>query len=501
MDTLNYLNTSGGLVASSLFFILGIIVVQLTHHRETVREQTSLFIAAFMVRMAMIVVVYYFGFLKVLGDEDSSGWVAGLQLCNDWRQAGYNLFSLPQAIMAEVQEQRANNMYHFGYKILLGVEFFVLSMPGRISAAALNALVGSWIPVLAYRMSMQLFDNQKAARYVGWTLVFMPSLIVFSSQTIKEPVVVFIEVLCLYCCLQLAQFKFSIRHIAALILGIVMVNYMRFYVVYVILGTLFLTLTIPPIFKSKFRNVFLTLGLLFSPIVFMVTYRSALVELNQIRTEQARALKSYQTGFGESTGMRLNSNVKNPFDITKNSQIIPGFLFGLIHLMYAPFPWHLAKGSLRMLLTTPEMLWWYYNGSFRLFRGLRDARKINLIEMLIPIAFCTPLLLFYSLIFNNIGLAYRYRAQIFPELMLFISLGYYQVKVLTGINAYNLSESDLEEEHDYDYEQDPAVAPGGFYPGYRPNPGRFHPGYSRPNPSLGQPRGVWQYPNTNDRFR
>lgn len=498
-DPLNYLNTSGGLIASCLFFIVGILVVQLTHHRETVREQTNLFVTAYMLRMAMIVIVYYFGFLKVLGDEDSSGWVAGLQLCNDWRQAGYNLFSLPQAILAEVQQQRANNMYHFGYKILLGVEFFVLSMPGRITAAALNALVGSWIPVLAYRMSMQLFNNQKAARYVGWTLVFMPSLIVFSSQTIKEPVVVFIEVLCLYCCLQLAQFKFSVRHIAALALGIIMVNYMRFYVVYVILGTLFLTLTIPPIFKSSFRNVFIALGLLFSPIVFMVTYRSALVELTQIRNEQARVLRSYSIGFGESTGMQQNSNVRNPFDITRNSQIIPGFLFGLIHLMYAPFPWHLAKGSLRMLLTTPEMLWWYYNGSFRLLRGLRDARKINLIEMLIPVAFCLPLLLFYSLIFNNIGLAYRYRAQIFPELMLFISLGYYQVKALTGINSYNLPESDQEEEPD----NGPAQAPGAYYPGYRPNPGRFHPGYSRPNPSMGQgqPRGIWHYPDANDRFR
>lgn len=495
MDTLNYLNTSGGLVTSCLFFIMGILVVQLTHHRDTVREQTSLFVAAFAVRMLMIVIVYYFGFLKVLGDEDSSGWVAGLQLCNDWRQAGYNLFSLPQAIWAEAQEQRANNSYHFGYKIILGVEFFVLSMPGRITAAALNALVGSWIPVLAFRMSMQLFQNLKAARYVGWTLVFMPSLIVFSSQTIKEPIVVFIEVLCLYCCLQLAQFKFSIRHIMALILGVVLVNYMRFYVVYVILGTIFLTLTIPPIFKSNFRNIFLALGLLFSPVVFMVTYRSALVELTQIRNEQARALKSYQEGFGDSTGMRQNSNVRNPFDITKNSQIIPGFLFGLIHLMYAPFPWHLAKGSLRMLLTTPEMLWWYYNGSFRLVRGMREGRRINLIEMLIPIAFCMPLLLFYSLIFNNIGLAYRYRAQIFPELMLFISLGYYQVKMLTGMDSYHLSEA--EEEMD----DDPSlVHEGPGYPGYRPNPNRFHPGYSRTNSAIG-PRGAWPYPDTTDRFR
>lgn len=443
---LNQLNTVGGLITACLFFILGIVAVQLTHHRETVREQTKLFVAAYGVRMMMILAVYYLGLLKVLGDEDSTGWVLGYDLYKDWVQAGHTLFSLPRAVWDHMALQRENKVYHFGYQTILAIEFFILNMPGRITAAALNVLVGSWIPVLAFRMSLQLFNNPRAARYVGWTLTFMPSLIVFSSQTLKEPIVVFIEVLCLYCCVQLAQFSFKVRYILALAFGIIVVNNMRFYVVYVILGTLFLTITIPPIFKSKFRNVFLGAGFLISPLFLMVTYRSALVEINQIRVEQAKWAKSYSTGFGESTGMKLNSNVSNPFDITKNSQILPGFLFGLAHLMYAPFPWHLARGSLRMLLTTPEMLWWYYNGSIRLFRGIREAKRINLIEMLIPLAFCAPLLLFYSLIFNNIGLAYRYRAQIFPELMLFISLGYHRVKELTGMYGYELDEEQYNEE-------------------------------------------------------
>ncbi len=472
MNPMDYLNTTSGMITACIFFIIGILGVQITHQRDTVKEQTQLFIVAYLARITMILIVYYGGLIEVLKDEDSSGWVAGYVLYNDWVQAGYSIFSLPQAIIKYAQSQLAlNSSLHFGYTVILATEFFVLSMPGRMTAAVLGALVGSWIPVLAYRMSMQIFDNPKAARYVGWALTFMPSLIVFSSQTLKEPIVVFIEVLCLYCCVQISQFRYRLRHIVALSVGLLMVYYMRFYVAYVIIGTLILSLVIPLIFRSKFRNLFIAIGILISPLVFIVTYRSAISELNQIQAEQARKLlANYSKGFGASSNMQLSSNVENPFDITKTSQILPGLIFGLIHLMYAPFPWQIVKGSTRMILTTPEMLWWYYNGTLLLYRGLREARKINPIDMLIPFIFCVPLLFFYALIFNNIGLAYRYRAQIFPELILFISLGYHRVKVLKGMDSQVLTEEQFDDYSDQSIPKYPPL--------FGTNPARFGANYT-----------------------
>ena len=291
MDQLNILNTTGGMITACIFFILGIIAVQFTQHRDTIQEQTRLFVIAYFARMAMIVVVYYFGLINVLKDEDASGWVAGYGLYNEWVQAGYGIFSLPQAIIKFGREQfAARNSLHFGYTAILATEFFLLNMPGRVTAAVLSALVGAWVPVLAFRMSMQIFDNPKAARYVGWALVFMPSLILFSSQTMKEPIVVFVEVLCLYCCVQIAQFRYRIRHILALFIGVFVIYYLRFYVAYVIVGTLALSLAIPPIFRSKFRNLFLAVGLLFSRFHRHLSFRTCGVESNQSRTSEAKVL-------------------------------------------------------------------------------------------------------------------------------------------------------------------------------------------------------------------
>jgi hypothetical protein len=464
MDHLNDLNTISGILSASVFFIIGVIVIQLTRHRDSIADQTKIFILSFAVRMVMVIVTYYMGLLKILGDEDSGGWVNGYLIYDKWLQEGQTFFSLPIAIWDYVEAQRDLGAYHYGYFLVVAVQFYVSNLPGRISAAALNVLFGSMVPVLAFRMCNQLFDNIKSARYVAWSLAFMPSLVVFSAQTLKEPVVVFLEVLCLYCCLQIAQFKIRFRHLIVLFVGIAVMSTLRFYVSYVIVGTFVLTLIIPPIFKSKYKKVFIGMVMLLSPLVFIVTYRSAIIELDQVRVEQSRKLQNYSKGFGDDTNFQLNSNVRNPFDITVKSEILPGLLFGFLHLMYAPFPWQLLQGSLRMSLTAPEMVWWYYNGSIRLFRGIRNALKTNFIDSIIPIAFCLPLLLFYSLIFNNIGLAYRYRAQILPEFLIFIALGYHNMKVI-AMNQYSVEEDDLS--YDFEEEPEPIYSSGlGFKPGY-----------------------------------
>lgn len=439
MDNLNGI---GGMACFVIFFIIGIILVQLTHQQETRREQTTLFILAYIIRSFMVMTVYYFGLLSIIRDEDSSGWVAGLGLYESWVQAGYDLFSLPRAILEYIKNAREGSVndggkLHIGYNAIIATEFFLLNAPGRIPAAMLNVFLGSLVPVFAYRISMQIFENSRAAKYAGMTLVFMPSLVLFSAQTQKEPIVVFIETIGLYCCVQFCQFRYKLRYFLCLAICLAIMQYLRFYIVYVFIGTFILSLVIPPIFKSRYRSIFILIGLMFSPLAALVTYQSAVTEIRQIQAEQTRRLKSYADGFGAYDGLKTNSNIGNPFDITVGSEIIPGLLFGFFHLMYAPFPWHLARGSTRMLLTTPEMVWWYYNGTIRLFRGFRYGLKINKADMLLPFLFVVPLLFFYSLIFNNIGLAYRYRAQIFPELMLFISLGYSRVRELALENYQN----------------------------------------------------------------
>lgn len=439
-DSYADLNTTSGLIVAFFLFALGLIFVRMSHHQDTLPEQTRLFVLGYLARMTMIVVIYNFGLISVLGDDDSMGWRLSLGIYDRWLEAGHNALSLPQAFIGELAYQQEIQSAHFLNKVMYAALFLVSGLPGRITAASLNALAGALVPVLAFRMSMQIYGDFRAARYLGWTLALMPSLLVFSGLTAKEPLVVFFEMVALYCCVQIAQRRFRLRYFVALYFSTVAMLYLRFYIYYVILGLIVAAIFVPPFIRGSYRKALFTMAILVSPLVMYVGYRSAMAEID----ESSSGIVNSSVGEVSTYGRRMGgaSYVHNPFDITQPAQFVPGLLFGLVHLLYAPFPWNLARGSRLMLLTTPEVLWWYWAGTVRLVRGLRYGLRANLTDTLIPILFCLPLLYYYSLIFANIGLAYRYRAQIYPELILFAGLGYKRVKAVRGFESYRLPQDD-----------------------------------------------------------
>ena len=74
-------------------------------------------------------------------------------------------------------------------------------------AAVLNCFFGALTVVFAYRIARTLFSEWVAIR-VGWWTCLLPSLIVWSGQTVKEPAVIFLETLALYGCVNLSKFRF-----------------------------------------------------------------------------------------------------------------------------------------------------------------------------------------------------------------------------------------------------------------------------------------------------
>ncbi|MBI1325979.1 phospholipid carrier-dependent glycosyltransferase [bacterium] len=436
------LNTGPGIVVALFLFVIGLVVVRLSHHTETLSEQYKLFIVAYLARIAMILLIYNAGLISIVTDMDSSGWVGALDTSEQWQMEGYNFLTVPIAMFQELSNAANARSSHVLHKLAYAALFLVTGLPGRISAASLNALFGALIPVLGYRISIQIFGDIKAARYLSWVLALMPSLLVFSALTSKEPFVVFFEVLGLYCCVQIAQRRFRLRYLSAFVLSAYCMIFLRYYVFNVLIGSMIVAFVVPVFMRGRFRKYTVIMGLIASPIVMYVGYTSA---VDERQAEAART--SLQTLRSYGAGMGGRSFVENPFDITQPSQFVPGLLFGLAHLMYAPFPWNLARGSTLMLLTTPEVLWWYYVGTVRLFRGIRYGLRENFVDSLIPILFCLPLLYYYSLIFSNIGLAYRYRAQIYPELILFVGFGYKRLRTMHGYQSYALPEPEDQNEY------------------------------------------------------
>src|SRR5262249_40880350 len=116
------------------------------------------------------------------------------------------------------------------------VFYFVTGSPYRLPAAALNGFLGALTVVFVYRLARSLFSERVAA-WVGWWTCLFPSMIIWSAQTVKEPVVILLETLALYGCTQFRQSGFQLRHVLLTSAAIVLVYPFRFYAAYVAVGT------------------------------------------------------------------------------------------------------------------------------------------------------------------------------------------------------------------------------------------------------------------------
>ncbi len=126
-----------GLILFLVLLVVGVIAIQATSGPRDSGFQVKLMLAMLCVRFAMALVIYQFGLLRYLGDEDSSGWVVGKVYAESWHENGVGLFDLPLKFVESYQE------HHKGYYYLLGMLFYITNSPTRLAAAALNCFLGA----------------------------------------------------------------------------------------------------------------------------------------------------------------------------------------------------------------------------------------------------------------------------------------------------------------------------------------------------------------------
>jgi hypothetical protein len=152
---------------------------------------------------------------------------------------------------------------------MLGSLFYLVNSPTRMVAAVLNCFFGALTVVFAYRIARTLFSEWVASR-VGWWTCLLPSLIVWSAQTVKEPVVIFLETLALYGCVNLKRSGFSVRHVVLCAVTAILVIPFRFYVAYIVAGTIVFSLLLPHLTRRKMSiGSALVVALVFVPLLFV----------------------------------------------------------------------------------------------------------------------------------------------------------------------------------------------------------------------------------------
>src|SRR5262249_20005849 len=114
---------------------------------------------------------------------------------------------------------------------------------------------------------------------------------------------------------------------------------------------------------------------------------------------------------------------ENNYDLNSTSGLALSLLIGGAHMLLAPFPWQLGGGSLRMLLTAPELLVWWWLVFVGLIPGLWYVCKTRFSEVQPMLFFVGGLGLLYSMMFGNVGLISRKRAKLLPYLLIIAVVG------------------------------------------------------------------------------
>jgi len=280
----------------------------------------------------------------------------------------------------------------------------------------LNAVLGAATAPIIFLFAQQVYGNAKVARLAAIAVAFYPSLVLWSSQGLKDAPIVFLLALCILATLRLGQ-KLSVKFLIALIVSLFCLLSLRFYVFYMILaaiGGAFL-IGMREVSAQSFVRQFVVVIALGLSLTYLGVTRYANVQmeqfggLEQIQRSRLDAARSAKSGFDKDV------------DVSTTSGALTTIPTGLLYLLFAPFPWQLA--SLRQSITLPEMIIWW--ASFPLLvLGLWFSIRYRLRQISPILVFSVMLSLAYSVFQGNVGTAYRQRAQLLVFYFIFVAVGY-----------------------------------------------------------------------------
>ena len=184
----------------------------------------------------------------------------------------------------------------------------IYSIIGRnmLAVQLFNAVLGAATAPIIFLCAEHVFNNRRVARVAGFAVAFYPSLVLWSSQGLKDGPTVFFLALSILATLKLGQ-KLSIRYLAILLVALLGVLAFRFYVFYMMLAAIVGTFVIGMrafTVQSMARQFVIVLVIGLSFTYFGVTrYATAQFEtygnLEQLNRSRQNLSSSAQSGFGQ----------------------------------------------------------------------------------------------------------------------------------------------------------------------------------------------------------
>jgi hypothetical protein len=369
----------------------------------------QLFVAGLLVRVVIGTVIFSMSLQEFFGGDAITYDDLGSALLDHWR-AG----TAPEHVASWARSGGGWGMLYVVAAIygavgrnMLAVQFF-------------NAVVGAATAPVIFLCARHIFQNLRVAKVAACFVAFYPSLVLWSSQALKDGPIVFLLAVSMLATLKLGE-RLSWKYLFILGATLSAILTLRFYVFYMLaaaIGGAFIVGMKQLTSQSLARQVFIVaaVGLAFTYLGVLRNSGAQLerfATLEAVQRSRADLAGSAKSGFGQDVDVSTTAGALS---------VIPT---GFVYLMFAPFPWQVA--NLRQSITIPEMVVWW--GSFPLLvLGVWFTIKHRLRQALPILLFTAMLTLAYSVFQGNVGTAYRQRSQILVFYFIFVGVGAVLVK-------------------------------------------------------------------------
>ena len=391
---------------AAVLLATGVLLVfrRFTEEKELI---TTIFLVGLALRMGFGLLVHVFELREFFGGDALQYDANGAHLVDIW------LGKASQADLKALAYDPAGGT-GWGMNYLTGAIYLIL---GRniLAAQSFCAIAGAATAPMVYFCAKKIFNNFRVARFAAISIAVFPSFVIWSSQLLKDGLIIFLLVLTMTMVLELQQ-KFNYAALSLVIFSLVGIFSLRFYIFYMVLVSVVGSFLIGTSTsnKSMFRRV-AVIVLMGAALLYLGVRQRAAIELSKfanlerIQISRSHLVRSSVSGFGQDV------------DVSTTEGALSALPTGFAYLMFAPFPWQAA--NLRQAITVPEVILWWAMFPF-LIAGLVYSVRNRFRNAFPILIFSLLLTLSYSLLQGNVGTAYRQRTQIQVFLFIFIGVGW-----------------------------------------------------------------------------
>lgn len=382
------------------------IIILARNNTEDRAFLLRVFILGILARIIIGTVIHLGHYEEFFGGDANTYSAYGSSLAASWHGDKYHL--------GRYQSFVASGAGAWGMLYIVAAVFELVG-ENMYAIQLINASIGASTAVVVYATSQHLFNNKRVSRLAALLVCFFPSLILWSSQALKDGIIVLVLALAIFATLKLMT-KISMGYLIILTGCLSALLTLRFYTFYMMAAAVAGSFIIG--MKSLSSQAFLRRFVAVVAIGFVFTWfgvtQYAGAQLSRYGSmEMVQLSRQDQANSAESGFMK-------DVDVQTTEGALTAIPVGIIYLLFAPFPWQLA--SLRQSMALPEMVIWWLSFPL-LVLGLWYGVKQRLRDVAPIVIFTTMLTLAYSLVQGNVGTAYRQRSQLLVFYFIFVAVG------------------------------------------------------------------------------